>query len=302
MKKKTMCRKVAVFGTMMCLAVGLSACGSGDSGSETVETVDASEEESSSLAGKYLPYAADYADLVMSYTDLVEAEMVNDNWIVINEDETSGEFGTEEGPCDAEIDVKNGTLTADGVTLGFEVQEDGSLKVDMTYGDEYGDDMEKLYMYYAKEGEAYEKAKEESEANSSFAELREELDLEETELAEEDTDAAAEEEVAEEAEQEEDLSAALEGFPSGDGIADKQTVIDAYDQIYNSDDKFSLTYETVKDMIGTDGELNAKESSEEQLYYLWYGEDSNVILTVVFKFEGEETATLNSYAISGDYQ
>lgn len=302
MKKKTMCRKVAVFGVVMCLAMGLTACGSGDSESETIETADTTEEETSSLAGKYLPYSADYAGLFMSYTDLEEADMVSDSYIVINEDETSGEFGTEEGPCEAEIDVKNGTITADGVTIGFELQDDGTLKVNMTYGEEYNDDEEKLYMYYAKEGEAFEKAKEESEANSSFAAMREDADSEETEQTEENTDAAVEEDTTEAAEQEEDQSAALDGIPSGDGITDKQTVVDTYNQISNMDDMFDLTYEMVKDMIGTDGELVTAESSEEKHYYLWYGEESNVILTVVFKSEENETATLNSYAISGDYQ
>lgn len=298
MKKKTMIKKAAVLGMMICLAMGLSACGGSDRENETTTTADASEETTSSLPGKYLPYSADYAGINMSYTDLEEADMVANNYLVINDDETSGEFGLgEDTASQIEIDATNGTITVDGITIDFEVQADGSLKINMTAGE--GE--EALYMYYAKEGEAYEKAKEESEANSTFAEWSEEADPEETEQTEENTDTAeAVEDTTDATAQEEDPGVVLEGVPSGDGVTDKQTVLDTYDQISNSDDKFDLTYEMVKDMIGTDGELDAKESSAEKHYYVWYGEGSNVILTVVFKGNETDGYTLNSYAIAGE--
>lgn len=81
----------------------------------------------------------------------------------------------------------------------------------------------------------------------------------------------------------------------------RTVAVGIYQQLWDSDDKFDLTYEDVKDMIGTDGELIAGESSEERHYYLWYGEGSNVILTVVFKGNDVDGYTLNAYAIAGDY-
>ncbi len=288
MKYNTISTKVAVLGIMICLALGLSACGGSNSKNETLTTVDANEKVSSSLPGKYLPYSADYAGIIMSYTDLEEADMVANNYLVINDDETSGEFGLgEDTSSQVEINVENGTITADGIAVDFEVQADGSLKVNMTSGD--GE--EALYMYYAKEGEAYEKAKKDSEANSTLGKLNEETDSETTAPEETDPETTA---------PEEDPSVALEGIPSGDGIADKQTVIDTYDQLYNSDDTFNFTYEMVKDMIGIDGELDVNESSAEKHYYLWYGEGSNVILTIVFKGNETDGYTISSLAISGN--
>lgn len=277
MKYNTISTKVAVLGIMICLALGLSACGGSNSKNETLTTVDANEKVSSSLPGKYLPYSADYAGIIMSYTDLEEADMVANNYLVINDDETSGEFGLgEDTSSQVEINVENGTITADGIAVDFEVQADGSLKVNMTSGD--GE--EALYMYYAKEGEAYEKAKKDSEANSTLGKLNEETDPETTAP-------------------EEDPSVVLEGIPSGDGITDKQTVIDTYDQISNSDDKFTFTYEMVKDIIGIDGELDVKESSAEKHYYLWYGDGSNVILKILFQGNETDGYTISSFAISG---
>lgn len=187
MKKKTMIKKAAVLGMMICLAMGLSACGGSNSENETTTTADASEETASSLPGKYLPYSANFEGIIMSYTDLEDADMVANNYLIINDDETSGEFGLgEDTASQVEIDAKNGTITVDGITVDFEIQADGSLKVNMTSGE----DEETLYMYYAKEGEAYEKAKEESEANSTLAQWSEEADSEETEPTEENTDTA----------------------------------------------------------------------------------------------------------------
>lgn len=153
---KTLIKKLFSILTIVTLAVALIGCGDSKS-AETSSTAD-------TIAGKYLPYSADFGGITMSYDDMVEADMVDHIYVTIDKNQKTGEANFGEGAGSFTLEDGKMVFEEDGETakMGYEIQDDGSLKLCLTdiVDEDYGAD---IYIYFAKEGDAYEAAKQASQ-------------------------------------------------------------------------------------------------------------------------------------------
>lgn len=155
---KTMMKKLLSMITILACFFALAGCGSKSA------STGSSSSDSSTISGKYIPYAADFGEIHMSYDDMVEADMVDGIYVTIDKNEATGEADFGEGA--GSFTLKDGKMVVeeDGETLEmrYEIQDDGSLKICISdvSDEDIGAD---IYLYLAKEGEAYEAAKKASQ-------------------------------------------------------------------------------------------------------------------------------------------
>lgn len=242
--------------------MGMSLCGCAHS-NQTSESVSTT---ANSIAGKYLPYGADIGDLHMYYEDLVEADMVNNVYIIIDKDGKSGKAALGEGDAEPfELSDDKLTFNTDGTVLPYEMEKDGTLRLSL--GDEESD----FFILFAKEGDAFEKAK---------ASVSPEESADTSSTTDETSD---------------------ESMQSGDGVCDLETLKNGYNEIHAGDLQ-SNGYEDVVNIFGVSGEeLHSTifEWTDTERFYTWHDADRKVIVTATFQKNAQGEWKLQSMSCSG---
>lgn len=241
--------------------MGMSLCGCSNSDKDS----EPSQTTVNSAAGKYLPYGADIGDLHMSYEDMVEADMVNNVYIVIDKDGKNGKAALGEGDAEPFV-LSDGKMTfrTDGTVLPYEIDKDGIFRLSL------GDEETEFFMLFAKEGEAFEKAKAETST--------------ETSLPPEESNEPSETDMQ-----------------SGDGICDIETLKNGYNEIHVGDLQAN-GYEDVVNVFGVGGEeLNSSffQWTDTERFYTWHDADKDVIVTATFQKDAEGIWHLQSMSVSG---
>lgn len=242
---------------------------------EGLETPDwakdlaAAPKEEGRLAGHYTLFAMDIDGEYYDYDALVEMEMgeMDDSYLQIDYDKEDGYTGElcfdGEDPDSFVLDESLGTLLfSDGTETAYYESEEGVIGVTF-------EELNSTISYYALDPAGH-------------------ADTDDPLLAGQNEDAAGSE-----------TGASSAGYGKSNAAATGKVSLDTlktgWETIRNSDNKYELLYEDVRDLMGCDGEPYQIDGVKNA--YCW--QNGSAILTVTFKVLEDGNEELNAIAITG---